>query len=178
MDIREKKINSETIFAGKVVKLVKDEVLCPNGKTSYREIIRHNGGAGVLCITPDNKVLLIKQFRYAYDEIMYEIPAGKLEPNEDPKLAAIRELEEETGMKASNVELLNVMYPTCGYSAEKIYIYLATDCVRTKTNLDEDEFIIEEYIDFDKALEMVNDGTIKDAKTICALMTYLIRYKR
>ena len=157
MDIREKKINSETIFDGKVVKLVRDEVLCPNGKTSYREIIRHNGGAGVLCVTPDNKVLLIKQFRYAYDEIIYEIPAGKLEKDEDPKLAAIRELEEETGMKASSVELLNVLYPTCGYSAEKIYIYLAQDCVKTHTNLDEDEFIIEEYIDFDKALEMVND---------------------
>ncbi len=178
MDFKERKINSETIYDGKVVKLVKDEVLCPNGNKSYREIVRHNGGAGVLCITPDNKVLLIKQFRYAYDEMLYEIPAGKLEAGEDPKLAAIRELEEETGMKASNVELLTEMYPTCGYSAERIYIYLALDCIKTQTNLDEDEFIIEEYIDFDKALDMVNDGTIKDAKTICALMTYLIRYKR
>ena len=79
MDMQEKKISGETIFAGKVVRIEKDKVLCPNGKESYREIVRHNGGAAILCITPDNKVLLERQYRYAYDEVIYEIPAGKLE---------------------------------------------------------------------------------------------------
>lgn len=178
MDMREKKIDGELIFAGKVVRVERDKVLCPNGNTSYREVIRHNGGAAVLCITPNNEIVLERQFRYAYDEVLYEIPAGKLELGEDPYEAALRELEEETGNKASKLELLNVIYPTCGYSAEKIYIYLATDYVETKTSLDEDEVIDIELVSLDKALEMIIDGTIKDAKTICAITTYAIKYRK
>ena len=178
MDMREKKIDGEVIFDGVVVKLEKDRVLCPNGNTSYREVVRHNGGAAVLCVTPNDEIILEKQFRYAYDEVLYEIPAGKLEKGEDPYEAALRELEEETGKKASKLELLNILYPTCGYSSEKIYVYLATDYVETNTSLDEDEVIEIEYVPFEKAIEMVNNGQIKDAKTICAITTYLIRYKR
>jgi hypothetical protein len=84
----------------------------------------------------------------------------------------------ETGNKASKLELLSVIYPTCGYSAEKIYLYLATDYIQTKVSLDEDEIIITELIPLDKVLEMIDNGTIKDAKTICAITTYVIRYKK
>lgn len=178
MNMREKKIDGELIFDGVVVKVEKDRVLCPNGNVSYREIVRHNGGAAILCITPNDEIILEKQFRYAYDEVIYEIPAGKLELGEDPYEAALRELEEETGKKASKLELLNVIYPTCGYSSEKIYLYLATDYVETKTHLDEDEVIEIELVPFEKAVEMINNGQIQDAKTICAITTYLIRYKR
>ena len=178
MDMREKKIDGEVLFNGVVVKLEKDKVLCPNGNTSYREVIRHNGGAAILCVTPDEHIILEKQFRYAYDEVLYEIPAGKLEKDEDPYEAALRELEEETGKKASKLELLSVIYPTCGYSSEKIYLYLATDYVETQTSFDEDEVIVSELVPLSKALEMINDGTIKDAKTICAISTYMIRYKK
>jgi ADP-ribose pyrophosphatase len=178
MEMREKKISGEVIFDGKILKVERDKVLCPNGNTSFREVIRHNGGAGILCITPNDEVLLIKQFRYAYDEVIYEIPAGKLEKDEDPYEAALREFEEETGNKASKLELLSVIYPTCGYSAEKIYLYLATDYIQTKVSLDEDEIIITELIPLDKVLEMIDNGTIRDAKTICAITTYVIRYKK
>ena len=178
MNMRETKIDGEVLFDGVVVKLEKDRVLCPNGNTSYREIVRHNGGAAILCITPNNEVILEKQFRYAYDEVLYEIPAGKLEIGEDPYEAALRELEEETGKKASKLELLNIIYPTCGYSSEKIYLYLALDYVETKTSFDEDEVIITELVPFDKVLEMIDSGLIKDAKTICAITSYLIRYKK
>ena len=152
--------------------------MCPNGKESYREIIRHDGGAGVLCVTNDDKVILIKQFRYAYDEVMYEIPAGKLEKGEDPKAAALREFEEETGNKAKDIELLSVLYPTVGYCAEKIYIYLVKDFDVTETNFDEHEVIVTEFVDFEKALKMVLDGTIKDGKTITAILTYYAKYRK
>lgn len=178
MEMREKKIDGKVIFEGKVVKLEKDRVLCPNGNESYREVVRHNGGAAILCVTPNEEIVLERQFRYAYDEVIYEIPAGKLEIGEDPYDAALRELEEETGKKADKLELLNVIYPTCGYCSEKIYIYLANNYVETKTNLDEDEVIETILMPLDKVLEMIDNGEIKDAKTICAITSYLIRYKR
>lgn len=176
--MKEKKISGEEIYKGKVVKLIKDKVLCPNGCESYREIVEHNGGAGILCVTSDNKVLLEKQYRYAYDEVLYEIPAGKLELNEDPYFAALREFEEETGNKANSLEHLIDIYPTCGYSSEIIYLYLAKDYVKTKTNFDDDEFILTEYVPLDEVLKMIDKGIIKDAKTICAIQAYLYRYKK
>lgn len=176
--MREIKISSELIFDGKILKVVKDKVLCPNGKESFREIIRHNGGAGILCVTPNDEVLLIKQFRYAYDEVIYEIPAGKLEEDEDPYEAALREFEEETGNKAKELIPLGHIYPTCGYSAEKIYLYLALDFKKTQANLDEDEVILVEYIPLKKVKEMILNQEIKDAKTICAITQYLLKYNK
>lgn len=176
--MREIKISSELIFDGKILKVVKDKVLCPNGKESFREIIRHNGGAGILCVTPNDEVLLIKQFRYAYDEVIYEIPAGKLEEDEDPYEAALREFEEETGNKAKELIPLGHIYPTCGYSAEKIYLYLALDFKKTQAHLDEDEVILVEYIPLKKVKEMILNQEIKDAKTICAITQYLLKYNK
>ncbi len=178
MDMREKKISSEIMFDGKILRVERDKVLCPNGNESFREIIRHNGGAAILCVTPDDKVLLEKQFRYAYDEVIYEIPAGKLELNEDPYDAAMREFEEETGNKAKELIPLGHIYPTCGYSAEKIYLYLALDFVQTEKNLDEDEVIITEYVPLAKVKEMILNNEIKDAKTICALNYYFLKYNK
>lgn len=178
MDLKEKRINGDTIFEGHIFTVVKDKVICPNGNESFREIVKHDGGAGVLCVTSDDKVILIKQFRYAYDEVMYEIPAGKLEKGEDPKIAALREFEEETGNKAKDIELLNILYPTVGYCNEKIYIYLVKNFDVTSTNFDEDEFIETCYADFDAALNMIYDGTIKDGKTIVAILTYHAKYRK
>ena len=102
----EKFLNRKVIYDGKVVRLELDQVQCSNGLISDREIVRHHGGAGILCITPEDKVLLIRQFRYAYKEILYEIPAGKLEMKEDPLEAAKREFEEETGNHALDMTYL------------------------------------------------------------------------
>jgi len=110
--------------------------------------------------------------------VMYEIPAGKLEKGEDPKIAALREFEEETGNKAKDIELLNILYPTVGYCNEKIYIYLVKNFDVTSTNFDEDEFIETCYVDFDDALNMIYDGTIKDGKTIVAILTYHAKYRK
>lgn len=176
MNMKEKKIDGTIIYDGKIIKVEKDKVLCPNGKEAFREVVRHNGGAGILCVTEDNKILLERQFRYPYDEVIYEIPAGKLEKNEDPYQAALREFEEETGNKASSLEHLIDIYPTCGYSSEIIHLYLAKNFIKTETNFDEDEVIETEFIPLDDVLKMINDGRIKDAKTICALNVYLFRY--
>ena len=177
MNMIEKKIDGEVLYDGKIIRVERDTVLCPNGKNAYREVVRHNGGAAILCITKDDRVLLERQFRYPYNEVIYEIPAGKLEKGEDPYQAALREFEEETGNKAESLEHLIDIYPTCGYSSEVIYLYLAKDYVKTTTHFDEDEVIETEYIPLNDVLEMINSGKIKDAKTICALSTYLIRYK-
>lgn len=174
MDMKEKKINSEVIYDGKILTLVKDKVLCPNNEEAYREIVRHNGGAAILVVNDKNEVLLIKQFRYAYDEIIYEIPAGKLESNEDPYSAAMRELEEETGYKAKELISLGVIYPTCGYSSEKIHLYLAKGLSLGKVHLDDDEFIEPMFIPMDKVKKMIINNEIKDAKTICAISNYLL----
>ena len=173
MDFKEKQVKSELIFNGKVVKLYVDEVCCPNNNISKREIVKHNGGVCVLAIV-DNKVILEKQYRYAYDEVIYELPAGKLEENEDSYVAGLRELEEETGYKANSLIDYGKMYPTCGYSNEIIYLYVAEGLTKTQRNLDEDEFIDIEYVELDKVVEMINDGTIKDAKTICLISKYLL----
>lgn len=175
MDFREVKIKGEVMYDGKILKVCRDTVLCPNGNEAYREIIKHNGGACVLAITNDNCVFLEEQFRYAYDEMLYELPAGKLELNEDPRLAAIREFEEETGYKPNNMELLGINYPTCGYSNEKIYLYYTDDFVETQTNLDEDEFLLVKKVPLSEVLQMIKDGKIKDGKTINAIMLYLLK---
>ncbi len=175
MEMKEKKIDGEVLFDGKVVRLERDKVLCPNGRESIREVIRHKGGAAILCLTENQEVLLIKQFRYPYDEVMYEIPAGKLEKNEDPYNAALRELEEETGNKAASLEFLGKIYPTCGYSSEIIYLYLAKNYIHTKTSFDEDECIESYYFPLEQVKKMISSGEIKDAKTICAITYYLIK---
>lgn len=178
MDMREKQLSREIIFEGKIIKVYKDKVECPNKEISYREVVSHNGGAAILCVTPDDEILLIKQFRYAYNDVIYEIPAGKLEKDENPYDAALRELEEETGNKALELEHLCDIYPTCGYSNEIIYLYLAKNCIKTHTHFDEDEFIETEYVPLNKVKEMILDGTLKDGKAICALQAYLLKYNK
>ena len=174
----EKFLNREVIYEGKVLRLELDQVECENGKSAYREIVRHNGGAAILCISKENKVLLIKQFRYAYNEVLYEIPAGKLEKEEEPLSAAQREFEEETGKLALDMSYLTTIYPTCGYTNEKIYLYLVTRFEQSKPHLDEDEFVEPIWLDLKEVLEMIQKGIIRDAKTICAIQAYLIQQKK
>ena len=172
MNFNEKKLQSKTVYSGKVVTLEVDEVELPNGKTSYRECVRHSGGACVLLIK-DGKVLLVNQFRYLYGKPIYEIPAGKLNCGEDPKVAAARELEEETGYKPELVHLMDI-YPTPGYTDEIIHIYYAKSYEVTKQNLDDGEFLNYCFIDLQTVLKMIENGEIKDAKTIIAIYKYLL----
>ena len=173
-DLNEKTLSSEKIYDGRVVKLRKDAVLLPDGKKSEREVISHSGGAGIVAES-GGKMLLVRQFRYAYGEVITEIPAGKIDKGEKPEDTAKRELEEETGIRAKEVELLFVIYPTPGYTDEKIYIYLARGLSEGEIRLDDNEFLNSFWIDVSKAYEMVEKGEIKDSKTIIALQYLKIK---
>ncbi len=170
MQFKEKTINKNYLYKGKILSLRKDDVLLPNGNDAIREIVEHNGGSAVYC-EHDGKILLVKQFRYAYDKEIWELPAGKLEHNEDSEKTAIRELEEECGVIAGYVEKMFDIYPTPAYSTEIIRIYRAHDIKFGKPHLDKDEFLTCEWIEKNKVLKMIYDGEINDSKTVIAVLS-------
>ena len=172
MQFEEKTIEKQVVFKGKLLTVRRDSVLLPNGDKATREIIDHVGGSSVYC-EKDNKVLLVKQFRYAYGEEIWEIPAGKLNPNEDPSVTALRELEEECGIRANKIEKLFDIYPTPGYTNEITRIYLATDLIEGKQKLDDGEFLTFKWFDKDELRNMIKSNQIKDAKTLVALLKML-----
>ena len=172
METLEKKKSGKTVYDGRIIKVDVDTVELPNGKEALREVVRHNGGVALLPITEDNEIIFVKQFRYPYEEELLEIPAGKLEVGENPYEAGVRELREETGAVATDISSLGVMYPTSGYCAEKIYLYSATGLSFFEQDLDEDEFLNVVKIPYDKAMEMIINGEIKDGKTQIAVLKY------
>ena len=176
MNLEEKTTKVNYIYKGKIINLRCDEAELPDGRPCKREMIEHPGGASVLCVF-EGKVALVKQFRYAYGEALLEIPAGKLEKGEDPMLAAKRELEEETGLEAESLRRIFTLYPTPGYTNEKIYIYEAVNVRAGRQHLDEGEFLNVVYLPVEEAVRMVKEGEICDAKTIVALQHYLLHNK-
>lgn len=169
MDYEEKTVSKNYIYRGKILSLRCDDALLPDGNPCKREVVEHTGGASVLAETEEG-IALVRQYRYAYKEMLYEIPAGKLNAGEDPEKAAARELSEETGLIADKLELLTVLYPTPGYTNEKIYIYKAEGLRKGKEHLDEDEFLDTVYVPKSEVLKMIQDGRIKDGKTIAAVL--------
>ena len=167
MNFEEKQIDHKTVYDGKILTLSVDEVLLPDGSRSSREYVRHSGGAAVL-LADNNRILLVKQFRYAYGKEIYEIPAGKINKGEDSAVAAARELEEETGYRAKLVHAFDV-YPSPGYTDEIIHIYFAKNCEYVGRKPDEGEFLTCEFVQIDKVLKMIESGEICDAKTVAAV---------
>lgn len=176
MDLKERTVKVNYVYQGKIVNLRCDEAALPDGKLCKREMVEHPGGASVLCVYK-GKVALVRQFRYAYQEELLEIPAGKLEKGEDPMLAAKRELEEETGLVASELKPLFTLYPTPGYTNEKIYIYEASGVTLGKQHLDEGEFLNVVFLPVEEVAHMIERGEIRDAKTIVAVQSYLLKNK-
>lgn len=170
MKLYEETVTKRYIYQGKILSLRCDDARLPDGKPCKREIVEHSGGAAVLCVK-DGKVALVKQFRYAYGEEIYEIPAGKLNVGENPRDAAQRELQEETGRIAKELRLLFTLYPSPGYTNEKIYIYEAIGVSEGKQKPDEDEFLSVEFLPLEQVREMVLNGKINDAKTIAAILS-------
>ena len=167
----EKKIASELIYDGKIIKVYKDKVICENGNEATREVVRHHGGVGVLAVV-ENKILLVKQYRYPNATDTLEIPAGKLELNENTEICALRELEEETGYSAKSIDKIANFLPTPGYSDEWLYIYEAKDVFKVENPraCDEDEEIEVIAMDIDEAYQKVVCGEIFDSKTMIAIM--------
>ena len=162
--------NTEEIYRGRVIRLRRDTVQVQNGATAIREVIEHNGGVGVAALTEQNEILLVRQHRYPYDEILTEIPAGKREGNEDPLICGKRELREETGALGKDYVSLGNLYPTPGYCNEVIWLFLCRVEAVGDTELDPDEFIEVERVPLDQAVQMVMNNEIPDAKTQIAIL--------
>ncbi len=157
------------IHAGKVFRLVQEELTLPNGFTTCLELIRHPGAAALVPLLDDHRVLLIRQYRHAVGQFIWEIPAGTRSPGEAPLECAKRELIEETGYEASELILLGEMVPVPGYSDERIHIYLARGLSPAPQRLDQDEVLKVHPLQMHKAFHMVKNGQIQDAKTIVGL---------
>ena len=168
----EKKINSEKIFDGRVIKVSRDEVALDNGKSSVREVVKHSGGACVLAVK-DGKVLLERQYRYAVGAELIEIPAGKRDEGEDLLATAKRELEEETGLIPLNLRKIYEIYPSPGYTNETIGIFFADEFNQSVTHFDEDESLTSFWVEISTAVEWLKTGKITDAKTVIALLWYM-----
>ena len=163
-------VSSEEIFHGKVVHLFRDTVRLPNGKTATRELLRHPGAAAVVPLTEEGNVILVRQYRYPFAQVMLEIPAGKLDPGEDPLVCATRELTEETGYVAEKIEPLGVFYPSVAILDEKIHLYLARGLTFRATNPDDDEFLHVEQRSLKEMVEAVMRGEVPDGKTQTAIL--------
>jgi len=172
MITKEKTLSSEIIYEGAILNLRKDKVTVKDGRTSYREIVEHNGGVVILGVTGSGRIPMIRQYRKAAEQIMFELPAGKLEKGEDPMEAAIRELREETGYTAGRIRHAASFYPTVGYSEEILHVYFAEDLTAGDTDFDENESIdIEEFVP-EKLYELIDAGCMNDGKTLIALLLY------
>ena len=172
MVTEEKTLSSERIYEGAILNLRKDKVTVKEGRTSYREIVEHGGGVVILGVTPEGRIPMIRQYRKAAGQVMFELPAGKLEKGEDPREAALREMREETGYTAGSIRHVNAFYTTVGYSEEVLHIFFADELTAGETDPDDNESIdIEEYTP-EALYRLIDSGGINDGKTLVALMLY------
>lgn len=160
-----------TKYQGRVFTIYEDEIVNAHDQPSTREVVMHTGGVGVLPVL-GTRVVLVKQYRYVVGEFLLEIPAGKKEIQEDPLACAIRELKEETGYEAKQLQSLGYFYPTPGYDTERIDLFLAKDLTPGKTHFDPEEMLETVTLELNEALRMIDTGDITDAKTIIALLAY------
>lgn len=170
MPLSEKSLSSEMIYKGKILNLRVDQVELPNGHRTAREVVEHNGAVAVVPVNDGNEIIMVRQFRYPAGQVLLEVPAGKLEKDESPELCAVRELREETGFEAGEMKMLLSFYTTPGFSNEKMYLYLARGLVYRGDRPDEDEFIHRQPVPLERALEMVDRGEIRDAKSIIGIL--------
>lgn len=172
MTREEKTMKSEKVYEGKVINLRVDTVELPDRKYSKREIVEHGGAVGILAVTNENKLIFVKQFRKSVEDVLLEIPAGKIEAEEVPDITAARELEEETGYKANKLKKLTQMLSSPGFTNEVIHIYLAEELQEGTAHPDEDEYIEVVYLTLEEAVEKVIKGEIKDSKSMLAVLYY------
>ncbi|MDR0875251.1 MAG: NUDIX hydrolase [Clostridiales Family XIII bacterium] len=172
MIIEEKTLSSEMVYRGAILNLRKDKVTVKGGRTSYREIVEHSGGVIILGVTAEGRIPMVRQYRKALEKAAFELPAGKLEPGEDPAIAALREFREETGYTAADIRHVSAFYPTVGYSTELLHIYFADGLTAGETDFDENESIeISEHTP-EELYAMIDEGIIDDGKSLIALLLY------
>ena len=169
------KISSQRIYTGKIITLDRDTVRFPDGSVGEMDMVRHPGASAIVPFVSDvagddPQVLLLRQYRYAAEQYLYEVPAGRLDPGESPHDCAVRELREETGCTASSVEYLFTMFTTPGFTDERIHVFLAAGLNRGTTSHEADEFMTVETVTLSDALRLIKEGEIKDAKTALAIL--------
>lgn len=170
---KEKFVSTEKIYDGKIIKVHRDTITLPNNKEATREVVDHPGAVAVVPILDDGRIVLVKQYRYPIDKVTLEIPAGKLDCNEEPFECAIRELREETGYETKQMIKLTSIYTAPGFSNEIIHLYVARGLTNGKACPDEDEFIDVEIYTQQEVEKMIVDGIISDAKTLTGLLMAL-----
>lgn len=171
MDLTERMESSQTIFEGHIVKLTVDQVRLPDGNPAQREVVYHPGGVAVLALDGEDRVYLVRQYRYPIRKLLLELPAGKLDHGqEDPIEGARRELAEETGLEAGEWTYLGHILASPGFCTEDLHMYLARELTRKEQHLDEDEFLDVVTMPFGELVGQVMDGTITDAKTVAATL--------
>lgn len=170
MDFTETTIDTKEIYSGRIIRIKEDTVRLPNGETAGRELVLHNGGVAVVAVDKNKDVLMVRQYRKPFEEMVLEVPAGKLEGGENPEEAGLRELREETGYVAKKCRFIGKSYPSPGYLSEVISMYLAEDLEFVGQKLDPGEFVEVEKIPLSKLFEMVMNNKIVDAKTQVAIL--------
>ena len=170
MDLTERTVERTCPYKGVIVDVNLDKAVLPNGRQAKREVVIHPGGAAALPLNDDGTVTVVRQYRYPFGRVLTEIPAGKLDPSEDPREAIIRELEEEIGAHAAELIDLGCMYTSPGITQEVLYLYLARGLSYGETHPDEDEFLEIDRIPFDDLLQQVMAGEIRDGKTVAAVL--------
>ena len=170
MELTEKTLSSKSVFDGRILHITLDEIELPNGKKSKREVVNHPGGVTVAALDEENNLLFVRQFRYPYKEVVLELPAGKLEKGSTPLENGKRELMEETGAEGYSYISLGQLYPSPGYTSEIIHLYACKVKSQGSSNPDDGEFLNIEKIPLDKAVEMVLNNQIPDAKTQVAVL--------
>jgi ADP-ribose pyrophosphatase len=163
-------LESRRVFAGRVLALEVDRVRLANGRVSELEIVRHPGAVAIAAATADGELLLVRQYRYATGDWLLEVPAGKVDPGEQPDAAAARELEEETGYRAGRLESLGWVWTTPGFSNEVIHLYLALDLEPARQALQDDEVLTVERLPLAEAVERALDGRLHDSKSVCCVL--------
>jgi ADP-ribose pyrophosphatase len=167
-----KRIKREPIHKGHIIDVYCDTMELPNGKTAEWDFIGHKGAAAIVPVDKDGKIIMVRQYRNAIEKNSLEIPAGGLNPGEDMKTCATRELEEETGYRSDKVEHLIDLYTTVAFCNEKIGIYYTNNLIPSSQNLDEDEYVTIEKYSLEELVQFIFDGVIDDAKTISAILAY------
>ena len=171
----EKTLSSNLLHRGRHFDFLQDEVELPDGRRTKRDVVRHPGAVAMVPVLPDRRIVLVRQYRYAAGKMLLEIPAGTLEPGEDPLECAARELREETGFEAGEMEGLLSCFMAPGYSSEVIHFFAARGLREVGTELEPDESIENEVLDLGEVLERIRDNTIEDAKTIIGVLTFSSR---
>lgn len=170
MELREEKVSGQTVYEGVIVNVRLDKARLLDGRITNREVVEHPGGVAVFAMDDEDRVIMVRQFRYPMGEVVLELPAGKLEPGEDPRDSGLRELEEETGLQPQTFLSMGCSYSSPGILAEKIHLYFAKDLVQGPVHPDDGEFLEVVRIPYDQLMDMVAQGEIKDGKTLAGIL--------